>query len=157
MGNQNDMMQLIEDALHTVHFAVLTTEHDGQPHASLVAITPAGGSRHLLFATYRGTRKYRNLLDNSKVAVFIDGRTLTASDMGEGFVLTALGSAEEIGEPERSAAVNGHVARHPDLESFLRSTDCALFRVTITAYQMVRGIDDVSWLTLDDRADTQDT
>ncbi|MBW2562059.1 MAG: pyridoxamine 5'-phosphate oxidase family protein, partial [Deltaproteobacteria bacterium] len=135
-------------------FAVLSTEGDGQPHASLIAITPAEGYRHLIFATYRDTRKYRNLVDNSKVAVCIDGREMVISGHAEGFVITALGRAEEIGDAGHDAAFRAHLERHPDLESFLRSADCALFRVTVRAYQVVRGIDDVRWWSIDDPAAT---
>jgi len=154
MSNQIDIKELVGDALQASRFAVLSTESDGQPHASLVAITPAEGHRHLIFATYRDTRKYRNLVDNSKVAVFIDGRELAASDPREGFVLTALGLAEEVGNAGHDAALRAHLERHPDLDSFLRSADCALFRVTVGAYQIVRGIDDVRWWSIDDPAAT---
>ncbi|MBW2561239.1 MAG: pyridoxamine 5'-phosphate oxidase family protein, partial [Deltaproteobacteria bacterium] len=97
---------------------------------------------------------YRNLVDNSKVAVFIDGRKEVTSGQQEGFVLTALGHAEEIGNAEQNAAFRAHLERHPDLESFLRSVDCALFCVTVGAYQVVRGIDDVRWWSIDDPAAT---
>ena len=154
MSNQIDMKEFVENALQAVRFAVLSTESDGQPHASLIAITPAGGCRHLIFATYRDTRKYRNLVDNSRVAVFIDGRDVAASSPREGFVLTALGRAEEIMNAEHGAALRAHLERHPDLKSFLQSADCALFRVTVGAYQVVRGIDDVRWWSIDDPAAT---
>ena len=154
MSNQNDIEELVEDALQATRFAVLSTESDGQPHASLIAITPAGGSRQIIFATYRDTRKYRNLIDNGKVAVFIDGREAVTSGLREGFVITALGRAEEIGNVEHNAALRAHLERHPDLESFLRSADCALFRVTVEAYQVVGGIDDVRWWSIDDPAST---
>jgi len=145
--------ECVEDALHASPFAVLSTEGDGQPHASLIAITPTEGCRRLIFATYRDTRKYRNLLDNSRVAVFIDGREGAASDPREGFVLTALGRAEEIGSAEQEAARRAHLERHPDLESFLGSVDCALCGITVGAYQIVRGIDDVRWWSIDDSSD----
>lgn len=155
MNHQPDMIQLIEHALQVAGFAVLATEHEGQPHASLVAITPAGNCRYLFFATYRNTRKYRNLVDNTNVALFIDGRDVDISGQREELVLTALGDVEEVEDVEHIAALNAHLERHPDLESFLRSTNCALFRVTVHAYQVVRGIDDVRWWSLDDRVDTQ--
>jgi len=154
MSNQVDIEELVGNALQGSRFAVLSTEGDGQPHASLIAITPAGGPRHLIFATYRDTRKYRNLIDNSKVAIFVDGREAAAAGSREGFVLTALGRAEEIGSAEHNEALNAHLHRHPDLDSFLRSAGCALFRVTIGSYQIVRGIDDVRWWSIDDPAVT---
>jgi len=154
MSNQINLGELVEDALQVSRFAVLSTESDDQPHASLVAITPAGGYRQLIFATYRDTRKYRNLVDNTKVAVFIDGREVVTPGLREGFVLTALGHAEEVGNAEHETAYRAHLERHPDLESFLRSADCALFCVTVGAYQVVRGIDDVRWWSIDDPAAT---
>jgi len=154
MSNQIDIRELVKNALQVSRFAVLSTESDGQPHASLIAITPAGEYRHLIFATYRDTRKYRNLVDNSKVAVFIDGREAVTSGLREGFVLTALGRAEEIGGAGHDTALRAHLERHPDQESFLRSADCALFRVTVGAYQVVGGIDDVRWWSVDDPATT---
>ena len=154
MDNQIDIKTLIEGALRDSLFAILTTESGGQPHASLIAVTPSDGCRRLIFATYRGTRKYRNLIDNSKVAVFIDRREAGASGAQEGFVLTALGHAEEIGSPERAAAFSAHLKRHPALESFLHSEDCALFRVTVDSCQVVGGIDDVRWWSANDPAAT---
>ena len=41
--------------LNSVGFAVLATERAGQPHTSLVAITPVDGWHRLVFATYRDT------------------------------------------------------------------------------------------------------
>lgn len=154
MNNRIDIKTLIEDALRDSLFAVLTTESGGQPHASLIAVTPSDGCRRLIFATYRGTRKYRNLVDNSKVAVFIDRREANASGAQEGFVLTALGHAEEIDSTERAAAFSVHLKRHPALESFLRSEDCALFSVTVESCQIVRGINDVRWWSIHDPAAT---
>jgi heme iron utilization protein len=136
-------------------FAVLATEGDGQPHASLVAITPIEGYRQLIFATDRNTLKYRNLAHNGKVAVLIEGGNANRR-LEERVVLTAFGQAAEFGiaEPGYEGALRAHLERHPDLESFLRSTDCALIRVLVSAYQIVHGIDDVKWWTIDDRSPT---
>ena len=154
MNNQIAAKAYVEEALQAKRFAVLATEHYGQPHASFVAITPIGGFRHLIFATYRSTRKYRNLAHNSKVAVLIDGQAVNSSGLKEGFVLTALGQAEEISVEENEVARRAHLAWHPDLESFLQSADCALVRVTVREYQVVGAIDDVKWWRIDDLAGT---
>jgi heme iron utilization protein len=73
MKKQSKIKEYIEEVFHNSRFAVLATEGDGQPHTSLIAITPVNGFRHLVFATYRNTLKYRNLVNNSKVAVLIEG------------------------------------------------------------------------------------
>ena len=131
-------------------FAVLATEGDGQPHASLIAITPVEGFRQLIFATYRDTNKYRNLLLNSKVAVLIEIGDSGNPGHDNTFVLTVFGSAKEINIAENEADLNAHLKRHPDLEMFLKSKDCALIRVTLVKFQLVHGIDDVRWWSVDD-------
>jgi hypothetical protein len=140
----------IERAFQGSHFAVLATEGDGQPHASLIAITPVEGFRQLIFATYRSTNKYRNLLHNCKVAVLIEIGDPGNSGSDKGFVLTAFGNALEINIAKNEADLNAHLKRHPDLEMFLRSKDCALIRVTLVKFQLVHGIDDVRWWSVDD-------
>jgi nitroimidazol reductase NimA-like FMN-containing flavoprotein (pyridoxamine 5'-phosphate oxidase superfamily) len=141
--------EYVEATLQAGRFAVLATEGEGQPHASLIAFTPVEGFRQLLFATYRNTRKYRNLAQNRKVAVLIQGGD---ADTAAGFALTAFGRADEVGPAGHDAALRAHLARHPDLASFLRSMDCALMRVTVESYQVVNGIDDVKWWPVDDPA-----
>ena len=147
MSEQFDIKACVVEVLQARRFAVLATEREGQPHSSLVAITPLGCFRQLIFATYRNTRKYRNLASNSKVSVFIDGRARDRSGSGsqDGFVLTALGHAQEIGSGDRDTVQSAHLERHPDLDTFLAAPDCALVRVTVEAYQVVGAIDDVKW------------
>jgi hypothetical protein len=58
MNKQIPKKKYIEDALRTSRLALLATECDGQLHASLIATTPVGGFRQLIFVTYRNTRIY---------------------------------------------------------------------------------------------------
>ena len=74
----------IVDMLRASRFAVLATEGNGQPHASLIAITPTQDIRSLLFATYRNTRKYLNISCNSQVAVLIEGENINRSELQGG-------------------------------------------------------------------------
>ncbi len=140
----------IEDIFKIRRFAVLATEGDGQPHASLIAVTPMEGFRKLIFATYRNTRKYRNLAHNGKVAVLIESININRSGRQESFVLTAFGQVEEIERIEKNIVFKAHLERHPELSSFMKSEDCSLVRIKVDTYQVVRGIDDVEWWTIDD-------
>ena len=140
----------IEDIFKSSRFAVLATEGDGQPHASLIAVTPMEGCRKLVFATYRNTRKYQNLAHNGKVAVLVESIDVNRQGLQESFVLTAFGHVEDIEPAEKNRVFGAHLERHPTLFSFMQSEDCSLVRIKVDTYQVVRGIDDVEWWTIDD-------
>jgi heme iron utilization protein len=150
MSNLIAIKKYIEDIFKISRFAVLATEGDGQPHASLIAVTPMEGYRKLIFATYRNTRKYHNLTHNGKVAVLVESIDISRSVLQESFVLTAFGHVEEIEISEKNMVFNTHLERHPELLSFIQSEDCSLVRIKVDTYQVVRGIDDVEWWTIDD-------
>lgn len=150
MNKHKTKKEYITRILKSSKFAVLATEGDGQPHASLIAITPFGNFRQLIFATYRNTRKYRNLVHNSKVAVLIEGGYAKSKDLKKSIVLTIIGHSEEISIEESEAAFNRHLKRHPEMESFMLSPDCALIMVIARSFQVVNGINDIQWLSADD-------
>jgi hypothetical protein len=145
MNNPGQIRKYIEDILQNCRLAVLATEAHGQPHASLIAITPIQGFRQMIFATYRNTRKFENILLNGRVAVLIQGEDLDSSGQQKGFALTGFGNTQEIGTSELKESMHAHLERHPDLLNFLSSGDLALIRIKIEEYQVVRGIDDVTW------------
>ena len=148
MKKELNIKDHIADMLQNCRFAVLATEGNGQPHASLIAITPIEGFKSLIFATYRNTTKYRNISQNSKVAVLIEGKNLNRYALQEGFVLTAFGNAEEISSTGNDSALRAHIDRHPDLTSFMKSTDCALIQIIVASYQVVNGTEDVNWYSI---------
>jgi uncharacterized pyridoxamine 5'-phosphate oxidase family protein len=150
MNKQSTIKEYIEDALQTSRFAVLATEGNGQPHASLIAITPFGSFRQLIFATYRNTLKYRNIVHNSKVAVLIESGDVNMKGLQKSIVLTIIGHTKEISIEENEEAFQVHLKRHPEMESFMLSSDCALILVIAQSYQVVYGIDDIRWITADD-------
>jgi uncharacterized pyridoxamine 5'-phosphate oxidase family protein len=150
MNNFIISREYIWDVLKLNKFAVLATESGGQPHASLIAITPFGDFRQLIFATYRNTRKYRNLSKNNKVAILIENGDVKMEDPQESIVLTIFGHIEEIIIEENEAVYQAHLKRHPEMESFMLSSDCALILVIAQAYQIVYGIDDIRWITADE-------
>lgn len=149
----NDKIQITEQIagiLKDSKYAVLSTVGDGQPHASLIAVTWLEGNRQLIFVTYRGTQKHSNISNNSKVAVLVESLNNNISLFHEKSVLTAYGHAEEIGLSEDDAILRAHLERHPDLLFLSQSKDCALMRVNINSYQIVHGVEDVKWLSVDE-------
>jgi hypothetical protein len=145
MSNLISVKEYVAFALQTNDLGVLATEGDGQPHASLVAITPMDNFEHLIFATYRNTLKYKNLIKNGKLAILFENRSALSLSQPDIAVLTAFGYAKEIDIAIYDKVLQAHLLRHPELESFLLSDDCCIFQVKVNAYQMVRGIDDINW------------
>lgn len=150
MTNKITISEYVREVIQANRFAVLATESDGQPHASLVAITPAEEHRILIFATYRNTRKYANLIQNGKVAILFENRSMKDTNEPEISVLTAFGRAEEVLSGNTGEDLHSHLSVHPELSSFLLSTDCAIFKVNVEAYQVVRGIENVEWWDIDE-------
>jgi nitroimidazol reductase NimA-like FMN-containing flavoprotein (pyridoxamine 5'-phosphate oxidase superfamily) len=150
MNKQIPIKKYIEDALRTSRLAVLATESGGQPHASLIAITPVGSFRQLIFVTYRETRKFENLAHNDKVAVLIHGEDIYSQGRHRSFALTAFGTAHEIHISGYEEALHAHLERHPDLENFIRKNNFALILIMVDTYQVVRDIDNVSWWSVSD-------
>jgi hypothetical protein len=150
MKKQSTIKEYIGAVLKTSGFGVLATEGKGQPHTSLIAITPFGNFGQIIFATYRNTLKYRNLSDNNKVAVLIEGEYFNKKGLKESVVLTIIGHTEEISIAGNEPPYQEHLKRHPEMESFMISPDCVLIRVIPQSYQVVYGIDDVMWITVDE-------
>ena len=143
--------QAIQHILDANRFAVFATQREGQPHTSLVAITPIEGIRTLLFATHRSTLKYRNISIDGRVSLFF-GDHATESRVTHRTLLTAQGLASEAPDDKRSKLATVHADRHPYLIELMASTDAALVCVNVKAYKLVRGIDDVRWYDLSNHA-----
>lgn len=151
MTSSTSIKNSIQTLLNTTDFAVLATENAGQPHTSLVAITPLDEGQRLIFATYRNTRKFTNLMQNQRVSVLVDGRHREGSSGAlAGFILSAVGRVQEIDTSTHPRLLGAHLQKHPDLTTFTQAADCVLLEVMVEAYQVVRGIDDVSWWYTDD-------
>ena len=153
MTDDRSAAAIVGAALRDSRYAVLATESGGQPHASLMAFVPERGGRELLFATYRDTRKHRNLVANPRVALFIDHCEAPALRTAPRQGLTALGRATVVPAAEAASARDALFAHHPDLADFLVHEDCVLVRLAVEWYQVTGGIDDVGWCRADALAD----
>ena len=142
MKPQTEIRDFIRQVLSANRFAVLATVSEGKPHSSFVAYTASGDSLQLIFATYRHTRKYANLKQNNEVSMLIENSKDRSTDIT---VLTATGKAFEVDATDGEALLQTHLRQHPELNDFLLSSECAVFRVDVEAYQLVLGIDDIRW------------
>lgn len=130
--------------------AVLSTQRDGQPYASLMAYAFTDDLRTIVVATGRSTRKHQNIIMDSRVALLVDNRSNSEEDFHEAAALTVMGVAKVIKDGERSAFENLYLERHPYLETFLRAPTTTFFRIEVLHYLLVTRFQSVMEYHLDD-------
>jgi nitroimidazol reductase NimA-like FMN-containing flavoprotein (pyridoxamine 5'-phosphate oxidase superfamily) len=150
MQDNPEMLDLIRNLLESQRLAVLSTQNHGQPYSNLIAIAATEDLRHLLFATTRATRKYANLMADSRVAVLVDNRRNDPSDFAGAAALTALGKAWELHGVERQHFLEIYLRKHPYLEEFAAAPTCALLRVKVEKYLVVTRFQEVREVQIPD-------
>ncbi len=90
-------------------------------------------------------------MQNQRVSILIDGRRREGlSDAFAGFILSAVGRVQVLNAATHDHVLSAHLQKHPDLETFVQAPDCVLLEVVVETYQVVLGIDDVTWWSADD-------
>jgi len=145
MKTQIQIKEYVQKVLENRTFAVLATESQHQPYTSFIAITVINDLSELVFATYRNTKKYTNLINNEKVSILYEYRNDNVNNKQEITILTAYGIANEVNETDSNALRKAHIQQHPEMNDFFQSADCAIFRVKVEKYQLVLGIEDIYW------------
>lgn len=139
---------MLRELLGGQKLAVLSTHNGGQPYASLVAFAFSDDLGTLYFVTPRTTRKFSNLQRDRRMALLITSSTNRETDFHEAMAVTVVGSAAEIQGPDKEAALDHYIARHPYLEDFARSPTCAFVRVSAHTYILVKNFQHVMELRL---------
>jgi hypothetical protein len=67
----------------------------------------------------------------------VDNRTNRPVDFTEASAATAVGVVEEVSEAERPEFERVFLAKHPHLESFVRSPSCVPLRLRVSVYMVV--------------------
>jgi len=137
MDQLEQMKKTIGDLFGSQQLAVLATQQEGQPYASLVAFAATQDLKELLFATARSTRKFTNLTQDSRVSLLVDSRSNRDADIHQAMAVTAIGTAEEAEEMDRGRYLMIYLAKHPHLEEFVKAPSCALIRVRVASYNLV--------------------
>ena len=138
LDKADGLESLLRDLFRFQRLAVLATQREGQPFTNLVAFAATDDLKHLAFATTRATRKYANLAANSQVAMLVDNRRNQISDFENAAAVTAIGKAEEAEGEHRDRLLQVYVSKHPNLKGFATSPTCALIKVTVEKYDIVR-------------------
>lgn len=133
----------LRELLSSQPLAVLSTQDRGQPHASLVAFAATGDLREVLFATPRATRKYAYLTSDNRAALLVDNRSNTPADFHSATAATVKGRVDEIPHEDKDRFLGPYLARHPHLTEFVRAPSCALMRLRVESYSIVRRFQEV--------------
>jgi general stress protein 26 len=149
MAPEQEIKDQIQELFITQKLAVLSTHHNGQPYASLVAFVGKIDLKKIFFVTSRSTRKFVNLSSNPRVAILINSSSNTESDFHKAVSVTALGTAKEIDGAEKDKILIEYLTKHPYLEAFATSPTCAMVGVTVTTYVMVKNFQQVMELHID--------
>jgi heme iron utilization protein len=141
---------ILSDLLTSQHFAVIATESKKQPYTNLVSFVCSSDFHHLFFPTKQQTQKFLNITKNNHVALLIDNRENTPSDLSEAITITAIGQAKVL-KQHRDTVVKLLLQKHPDLSAFLNDPSCVIIDVTVTTYQIVQQFEHIQIIKMADR------
>lgn len=144
-------MKEVESPPKTVHrllrrqqLGVLSTASKDIPYASLVAFVSSKDSRHLYFVTPRATRKFANIADNGWVALLVNNSINEPQDFDQAAAVTAIGYANPVRMPQLESIREQYLAKHPNLETFVHSSDSEMIDIRVERYILVECFQNVS-------------
>jgi len=143
MEKTAQLKEFLKDLFSSQRLAVLATQSRKQPYGNLVAFMATNDLKHLLFATTRATRKYANISSNPRIAMVVDNRSNREADFHQAAAVTATGVVKEIEGPEKNRFQKLYLAKHPYLKEFVSSPTCALLRMDVETYYVVRQFQNV--------------
>ena len=136
-------LDTLRRVLASQQVAVLATSNEGQPYCTLVGFSVSNDLKSLFFATPRTTRKFAYIQADGRVSMSIDDRASTEADFFNAVGITACGRAEEYPKDPKGRYLKQYRKKHPYLEDFVRSPQCAFIRVRVEKYVIVRKFQEV--------------
>lgn len=148
--SEKEIREQIANLLDGQLLAVLATQRQGQPYASLIAFAHADDLASLVFATPNTTRKFANLMADPRVSLLVDNRGNTGDDFQRASAVTIVGEAHQMNKEESSRYKSLYLKRHPHLEKFFNATTTAFIKVSVKHYILVSQFQQVMALHLAD-------
>jgi heme iron utilization protein len=143
MENSENIEETVKKLFRAQKLAVLSTQSEGKPYASLVSFVSTNDLKYLLFATGRATRKYANLAADSRAALLVDSRSNRDTDLHQAIAVTVTGIVDTIQGAERDRYVDLYLQKHPYLDEFVNSPSNELLRLKVDSYFMVTKFQNV--------------
>lgn len=138
MEKTTQFKKYLKSLLSKQKLAVLAIQDSKQPYGNLVAFIATDDLKHLLFATRRATRKYANISKNPRIAMVVDSRSNRVSDFKRAAAVTATGMVKEVVGPQKRRFQNLYLSKPPYLKEFVSSPTCALMKMDVETYYVVR-------------------
>ena len=82
------------------------------------------------------------------VAFLIDNRSEEGNDFQNTLSVTGIGTAKETEEPEKESLMTLFLEKHPELETFVRSQESALLKITIEKFVIISQFQEVEELQM---------
>jgi nitroimidazol reductase NimA-like FMN-containing flavoprotein (pyridoxamine 5'-phosphate oxidase superfamily) len=145
------MIDKIKNLIKQKDTCVLATVSGEEPHCSLMSYVTNEDCREIYMVSLRGTRKYRNMINNASVSLLIDTREDDVGRKRENIkALTVRGTFKNIGdETKRRKVLEKLLERHPNLKDFTGSTELEVFQVNTKSVQLLEGVSNSYFEELD--------
>ncbi len=145
------MIENMINIIKTNDLCVLATVSARQPHCSLMAYVTDDECREIYLISYKHTKKYANLMENPKVSLLIDTRHKDKQRRREDIkALTVYGNFQTIEDSnKRDTIKEKFLQKHPHLTNFLYEPDVDIFLIKIKSLQLLAGVKDSFFETLD--------
>lgn len=151
--DENVLQDILRDLMSKQKLAVLSTQRDGQPYSNLMAFAYTEDLRQLIVATGSATRKYQNIMEDSRVSIMVDNRSNDEQDFHQATAATILGVAQPVDLQIKQNYQALYLKRHPYLDRFIASPTTQLFVITVHNYLIVSRFQDVVEYRINDETD----
>ena len=138
------MIELMQKLAKEKDLCVLATVSGAIPHCSLMAYTTDDACSEIYMATYRTTKKFKNLMENPSVSLLIDTREEhKGSRRPEAKAMTVSGTLERLENDQKKAWARARLlGRHPHLKEFLNHPDAEVLCIKIRSFLLLDGLTD---------------
>jgi nitroimidazol reductase NimA-like FMN-containing flavoprotein (pyridoxamine 5'-phosphate oxidase superfamily) len=142
-NNRKQTLEQIAALFASQDLAVLSTQKNSQPYASLVAFAASPDLAHLYFLTPTTTRKYDHLTANPPVAILVNDSRNQADDIYRAVSVTGTGTAAVADKEKEKKALALFLQKHPHLKEFSKAPTTAFICVAMHRYYMVSRFQNV--------------
>lgn len=134
------MLDRVKEMLMDNSLCVLCTVSNDLPYCSLMTYVLSDDLKTVYMVTDRNSRKFRNLLGNSKVSLLVDNRQKLAFPTDETVAsVTFEGVLKHLDALEMEVVRIQLVKEHEELRNILNSPDCVIFGIKLKSFLLLNG------------------